>query len=191
MKIQNAQIDGVRIIEPKVHYDERGFFMETFRAEKMAAAGIASKFVQDNHSCSSKGTLRGLHFQKYCNQGKLVRVLLGEVYDVVVDLRVESSSFGKWLGIWLSAENKRILWVPKGCAHGFYVTSQKAELVYKCTDYYAPEHECSLIWNDRQLDIKWPLMDGRQPTLSQKDQNGLPFNILGYFRNNQFVEHLT
>jgi dTDP-4-dehydrorhamnose 3,5-epimerase len=188
VKILETKISDVKIIEPEVFGDERGFFMETFQDKKMAEAGIRSVFVQDNHSSSGQGTLRGLHFQKEQTQGKLVRVIRGEVFDVAVDLRKDSTTFGKWVGITLSAKNKRILWVPEGFAHGFYVTSEQAEFVYKCTDYYAPEHECSLLWNDPDLDINWPLINGVQLNLSSKDRNGLPLNQAGYFINDKFVE---
>ncbi len=188
MKILETRIPDVKIIEPEVFGDERGFFMETFQDKKMAEAGITSTFVQDNHSSSGQGILRGLHFQKEQPQGKLVRVIRGEVFDVAVDLRKDSTTFGTWVGVTLSAENKRVFWVPEGFAHGFYVTSKQAEFVYKCTDYYAPEYECSILWNDPVLDIKWPLANGRQPNLSAKDRDGLPFNQAGYFINDEFVE---
>ncbi len=189
MKIVETTIPDVKIIEPQVFGDERGFFMETFQDKKMAAAGIKETFVQDNHSSSGQGILRGLHFQKEQTQGKLVRVILGEVFDVAVDLRKDSPTFGQWVGVMLSAHNKKILWVPKGFAHGFYVTSTQAEFVYKCTDYYAPEHECSILWNDPDLGIKWPLVGGAEPHLSPKDRDALPFHRAGYFINDTFVEH--
>jgi len=189
MKILETTIPDVKIIEPAVFGDERGFFMETFQDKKMAEAGIRSVFVQDNHSSSGQGILRGLHFQKEQTQGKLVRVIRGEVFDVAVDLRKESVSFGQWVGVILSAENKKMIWVPEGFAHGFYVTSEQAEFVYKCTDYYAPEHECTIMWNDPDLAIEWPLVDGLQPNLSAKDRAGLTFRQAGYFLNDEFVEH--
>jgi dTDP-4-dehydrorhamnose 3,5-epimerase len=189
MKIVETTIPDVKIIEPQVFGDERGFFMETFQDKKMAAAGIKEAFVQDNHSSSSQGILRGLHFQKEQTQGKLVRVIHGEVFDVAVNLRKDSPTFGQWVGVMLSAHNKKILWVPKGFAHGFYVTSTQAEFVYKCTDYYAPEHECSILWNDPDLGIKWPLVGGAEPHLSPKDRDALPFHRAGYFINDTFVEH--
>jgi dTDP-4-dehydrorhamnose 3,5-epimerase len=189
MKIVETTIPDVKIIEPRVFGDERGFFMETFQNTKMAAAGITETFVQDNHSSSGQGILRGLHFQKKHTQGKLVRVINGEVFDVAVDLRKDSSTFGQWIGVTLSAHNKKILWVPKGFAHGFYVTSIQAEFVYKCTDYYAPEHECSILWNDPDLGIEWPLVDGATPYLSAKDRDALPFHRAGFFINDTFVEY--
>ncbi|MGB3209229.1 MAG: dTDP-4-dehydrorhamnose 3,5-epimerase [Desulforhopalus sp.] len=189
MKILDTKIPDVKIIEPAVFGDERGFFMETFQERKMAEAGIRAKFVQDNHSSSGQGILRGLHFQKNQTQGKLVRVIRGEVFDVAVDLRKDSNTFGEWVGVTLSAKNKIILWVPEGFAHGFYVTSKQAEFVYKCTNYYAPEHECSLLWNDPDLSIKWPLVNGMPPNLSQKDRAALPLKETGYFINDKFVEY--
>ena len=189
MNIVETTIPDVKIIEPKVFGDDRGFFMETFQDKKMAAAGIKAAFVQDNHSSSGQGILRGLHFQKEQTQGKLVRVIHGEVFDVAVDLRKDSPTFGQWVGVTLSAQNKKILWVPQGFAHGFYVTSTQAEFVYKCTDYYAPEFECSVLWNDPELGIKWPLVGGAAPHLSPKDRDALPFRRAGYFINDTFVEH--
>jgi dTDP-4-dehydrorhamnose 3,5-epimerase len=188
MKILPTKIPEVKIIEPAVFGDERGFFMETFQDKKMAAAGIEAPFVQDNHSLSGRGILRGLHFQKKHTQGKLVRVIRGEVFDVAVDLRKDAATFGQWVGVTLSADNKKMFWVPAGFAHGFYVTSEQAEFVYKCTDYYAPEHECSILWNDPELAIDWPLVDGAPPSLSAKDRDGLRFNQAGYFINDTFVE---
>ena len=188
MKILPTKIPEVKIIEPAVFGDDRGFFMETYQDQKMAAAGIEATFVQDNHSLSGRGILRGLHFQKKHTQGKLVRVIRGEVFDVAVDLRKDAATFGQWVGVTLSADNKRMFWVPAGFAHGFYVTSEQAEFVYKCTDYYAPEHECSILWNDPELAIDWPLVDGAPPSLSAKDRGGLRFNQAGYFINDTFVE---
>ncbi len=176
MKFIPLSITGLILIEPKVFGDDRGFFMETFQASKFAEAGIPNHFVQDNHSGSSHGTLRGLHYQIRQPQGKLVRVVSGEVYDVAVDLRQGSPAFGKWEGICLSAENKLQLWIPPGFAHGFYVTSQWAEVVYKASDYYAPEWERSLLWNDPQLAISWPIPTGETPILSDKDARGKTFN---------------
>lgn len=164
-----TEIPDVTLIEPRVFVDERGFFMETWHKEKFLKGGIDVDFVQDNHSRSTQGTLRGLHYQVKRQQGKLVRVILGEVYDVAVDIRRGSSTFGKWVGFYLSAENKRMLWIPPGFAHGFYVTSEVAEFLYKCTDFYAPEYERSIIWNDATLGIKWPLVNGASPCLSHKD----------------------
>jgi dTDP-4-dehydrorhamnose 3,5-epimerase len=169
-----TDIPDVVIIEPKVFGDERGFFMETWQRKTFAANGIDYDFVQDNHSLSGKGILRGLHYQIKQPQGKLVRVISGEVFDVAVDIRKDSPWFGKWVGVTLSAENKRQLWVPPGFAHGFYVVSEQAEFVYKCTDFYAPEYERIIIWNDINLKIQWPL-DGKIPLLSVKDQAGSDF----------------
>ena len=155
--------------------------METWRQDQFREAGISEAFVQDNHSQSSRGILRGLHYQVQQAQGKLVRVIRGEVFDVAVDLRKTSPTFGQWVGEYLSAENKKMLWVPPGFAHGFYVTSPEAEFVYKCTDYYAPEHERSLLWNDEELGIKWPIPPGEQPLLSDKDLKGAPFRDAEYY----------
>jgi dTDP-4-dehydrorhamnose 3,5-epimerase len=162
-------IPDVVLIVPKVFGDARGFFMETWRADVFARAGIDVPFVQDNHSASSRGVLRGLHYQVEQVQGKLVRVLTGEIFDVAVDIRRGSPTFGRWVGAHLSGENKHLLWVPPGFAHGFLVLSERAEVVYKCTDYYAPQHERSILWNDPGLGIEWPLDAGQQPTLSAKD----------------------
>lgn len=164
-----TEIPDVILIEPRVFSDERGFFMETWHKEKFLKGGIDADFVQDNHSRSTQGTLRGLHYQVKRQQGKLVRVIVGEVYDVAVDIRRGSATFGKWVGLYLSAENKRMLWIPPGFAHGFYVTSEVAEFVYKCTDFYAPEYERSIIWNDATIGIQWPLVKGIPPCLSHKD----------------------
>jgi dTDP-4-dehydrorhamnose 3,5-epimerase len=160
--------DVIKII-PTVHRDERGFFMETWQARRFREAGISADFVQDNFSRSSKGTLRGLHYQIENTQGKLVRVVSGEVFDVAVDLRRSSPTFGQWVGEFLSAENKHQLWVPPGFGHGFLVVSQEAEFEYKCTDYYAPQHERSVRWDDPDIAIEWPLDNGETPVLSAKD----------------------
>jgi dTDP-4-dehydrorhamnose 3,5-epimerase len=161
----------VIIVEPEVFGDERGFFMETWQREIFARNGIDFNFVQDNHSLSGKGILRGLHYQIERPQGKLVRVISGEVFDVAVDIRKNSPTFGKWVGEILSEANRRMLWVPPGFAHGFYVTGDHAEFVYKCTDFYAPEHERCIIWNDPEIAVAWPL-DGVEPVLSKKDRQG-------------------
>lgn len=176
MKIIDTKIPDVKIIEPQVFGDERGFFMETWNHKRFEdlVTGKPTSFVQDNHSKSKNGILRGLHFQTENTQGKLVRVIAGEVYDVAVDLRANSSTFGKWVGVYLSEENKRQLWIPEGFAHGFYVTSDEAEFVYKCTDYYNPKSEVSLLWNDKDLAIEWPV-EGNIPSLSQKDIAGICF----------------
>lgn len=170
-KIATAILD-VFMIAPKVFGDDRGFFLESYNRRAMAALGIDLDFVQDNHSRSAKGVLRGLHYQIRQPQGKLVRVVSGEVYDVAVDLRRSSPTFGQWVGMTLSAENRRMAWVPPGFAHGFYVVSETAEVLYKASDYYAPEHERSLLWNDPALGIDWPLSG--EPLLSEKDRKGLP-----------------
>jgi dTDP-4-dehydrorhamnose 3,5-epimerase len=175
MKFQNTPIADVVLIEPQVFGDARGFFLETWQQEKFAAAGIHATFVQDNHSRSSQWTLRGLHFQVEHTQGKLVRVTTGSVFDVMVDLRRSSPSFGAWWGVELSAENHRMLWVPPGLAHGILVTSPSADFLYKCTDYYSPAHERSLSWNDPKLGVKWPLPSGIAPVLSAKDNQGTSF----------------
>lgn len=167
MNVIETSIPDLKIFEPKVFGDERGFFVETFRQSHFDELGIDVQFVQDNHSSSSKGVLRGLHYQIEQPQGKLVRVISGEVYDVAVDLRKSSPTFGKYVGVNLSADNKRIFWVPPGFAHGFVVLSDMAEFVYKCTEYYAPEHDRSLLWNDPALNIDWHI--DIEPELSKKD----------------------
>lgn len=181
MNIIDTKISDVKIIEPKVFGDDRGFFMETWSQKKFEELVSPRNFVQDNHSKSLKGILRGLHYQTENTQGKLVRVVQGEVYDVAVDMRQSSATFGQWVGVILSAENKRQLWVPEGFAHGFYVTSDSAEFVYKCTDYYNPSFEHSLLWNDIAINIHWPIPDGEQPVLSEKDKSGLLFENAVYF----------
>lgn len=168
-------IPDVKIIEPKIFGDDRGFFLESYRDDWFRKNITDSVFVQDNHSKSTSGTLRGLHYQLKNTQGKLVRVTSGTVYDVAVDMRKSSPTYGQHVGVVLSGENKHQLWVPEGFAHGFYVMSDSAEFVYKCTDYYAPEHEVSLLWNDPALKIQWPLVDGKSPLLSAKDEAGLLF----------------
>ena len=173
MKVIATALPEVLILEPQVFGDERGFFYESFNARRFAeATGVTREFVQDNHSRSARGVLRGLHYQLQQAQGKLVRVSAGEVYDVAVDVRRNSANFGQWVGVHLSAENKRQLWVPEGFAHGFLVLSEYAECLYKTTDYYAPTHERCIRWDDPQLAIDWPL-DGLTPQLSAKDQQGL------------------
>jgi dTDP-4-dehydrorhamnose 3,5-epimerase len=174
MQITPTAIADVVIIEPRVFTDERGFFLETFQARKYAAAGIAQPMVQDNHSGSRGGVLRGLHYQIHRPQGKLVTVAVGEIFDVAVDLRRSSPTFGRWVGVALSAGDHRQLWVPPGFAHGFYVVSDWAEVIYKVTDFYDPSSERTLIWNDPQVGVPWPLRDGRPPLLSAKDAQGLP-----------------
>lgn len=175
MRAVPTDLPGVVLLEPKVFGDARGFFMESYNKRAFAqATGLSPEFVQDNHSRSTRGVLRGLHFQIRQPQGKLVRVTLGEVFDVAVDLRRSSATFGRWYGAHLSAENKRQLWVPAGFGHGYLVLSEHAEFLYKTTDYYAPEHERAIAWNDPDLDIRWPLPEGvSEPVLSAKDQAGL------------------
>lgn len=167
-------LPGVIILEPKVFGDDRGFFFESFNARDFEqATGLTGvNFVQDNHSKSAQGVLRGLHYQIQHPQGKLVRVTQGEVFDVAVDLRRNSPHFGQWVGVTLSADNKRQLWVPPGFAHGFVVTSASAEFLYKTTDYWFPEHERSLLWNDPTVGVAWPLAEGQVPLLAAKDQAG-------------------
>jgi dTDP-4-dehydrorhamnose 3,5-epimerase len=169
MKCAATEIPGVVLVEPQVFGDERGYFLETWSRRKFRAAGIGADFVQDNHSHSRQWTLRGLHYQIEHPQGKLVRVASGAVYDVVVDLRRSSPTFGRWAGIELSADNHRMLWVPPGCAHGFMVVSAAADFVYKCTDDYYPEHERSIIWSDPVLAIDWPIPGSVTPVLSARD----------------------
>ena len=172
MKVIPTELPGILIIEPRVFIDSRGFFLETFQTERYAAAGIVGPFVQDNFSRSSEGTLRGLHFQQPSAQGKLVQVLHGSIWDVAVDIRRGSPTFGRWVGIELSEENRRQLWIPPGFAHGFLVLSGVAEFLYKTTDYWYPEFERTLLWNDPALGIDWPLAG--TPTLAAKDSAGTP-----------------
>jgi dTDP-4-dehydrorhamnose 3,5-epimerase len=172
-KVQATQIAGVLIVEPAVFGDDRGFFLESFNERAMREIGIDAHFVQDNHSRSQRNVLRGLHYQISQPQGKLVRVVSGTVFDVAVDLRRNSASFGKWVGVELSAENKRMFWMPPGMAHGFIVLSDSADFLYKATNYYAPEFERTILWNDRDLGIQWPLMG--EPILSSKDVAGKSF----------------
>lgn len=177
MKIIPTNLPDVIILEPTLHGDHRGFFLETWRESTFASIAPGVKFVQDNHSKSSKGILRGLHYQLEQPQGKLVRVIAGEIYDVAVDMRRNSPTFGQWVGVTLSADNHRQLWVPPGFAHGFLVTSDSAEMVYKCSDYYAPQDEHSLLWNDPALAITWPTqgLAMPEPVLSDKDRDGKLF----------------
>ncbi|HCG6131692.1 TPA: dTDP-4-dehydrorhamnose 3,5-epimerase [Vibrio parahaemolyticus] len=175
MKFIETKIPDVKIIEPQVFGDERGFFMETFRTTLFAEHCAECEFVQENHSKSAHGILRGLHYQTENTQGKLVRVTKGKVFDVAVDMREDSPTFGQWVGEILSEENKRQLWVPEGFAHGFYVLSDEAEFVYKCTDFYNPSAEVSVKWDDPKINIDWPLVDGAAPRLSAKDEAGLNF----------------
>jgi len=181
MEIINTSIQDVLLLQPKVFGDERGFFMETYRQSLFEKVGIDMAFVQDNHSASDRGVLRGLHYQIKQPQGKLVRVIQGEVFDVAVDLRRSSPTFGQHVSTVLSAENKRLFWVPPGFAHGFLVLSDKAEFTYKCTDYYAPEHERSLLWNDPELNIDWPELGDTEFSLSAKDKAGLLMTDCEYY----------
>lgn len=174
MKVIRTDIPDVLIIEPKVFGDERGFFFESFNGRVWKElAGLDTRFVQDNHSLSQRNVLRGLHYQIRQPQGKLVRVTAGEVYDVAVDLRKSSPTFGRWVGVVLSAQNKRQLWIPEGFAHGFQVVSDSAEFLYKASDFYAPEHERCILWNDSDLAIDWPV--NGEPLVSAKDLKGVPF----------------
>ncbi len=178
MNIVDTKIPDVKLLEPKVFGDDRGFFMETFRESWFRDAVADVSFVQDNHSKSNNGILRGLHYQEVQTQGKLVRVVSGEVFDVAVDIRKDSDTYGQWVGYFLSADNKHQLWVPAGFAHGFMVTSESAEFVYKCTDYYHPQSEQSILWNDEQLGIEWPLDRVTEVLLSEKDKNGQTFGSI-------------
>jgi dTDP-4-dehydrorhamnose 3,5-epimerase len=171
VNVTRTSLPDVLVLEPKMFGDSRGFFFESWNARAFAAAGIPATFVQDNHSRSSQGVLRGLHYQIRQAQGKLVRVIAGEVYDVALDLRRSSPTFGRWTGVTLSAENRRMAWIPSGFAHGFLVVSDAAEFLYKTTDYYAPEHERTIAWDDSDLAIQWPLAGA--PVLSAKDAAGL------------------
>jgi dTDP-4-dehydrorhamnose 3,5-epimerase len=171
VKVIDTIIHDVKIIEPRVFGDERGFFLETFEKKRyQEMLNIDLDFVQDNHSRSTKDVLRGLHFQKNNPQGKLVRVVSGAVFDVAVDIRPDSKTYGRWVGVELSAENKNQLWIPPGLAHGFCVLTDTADFEYKCTDYYYPEHEGCLLWNDEEVGIEWPVTN---PKLSEKDKKGL------------------
>jgi dTDP-4-dehydrorhamnose 3,5-epimerase len=174
MNFTPLALDGVVLVTPDVFEDQRGFFMESWNERKFSAAGIDARFVQDNHSRSAQGTLRGLHYQLTRPQGKLVRVTAGEVFDVVVDVRRRSPTFGRWLGVTLSAANRQMVWVPPGFAHGFYVLSDCADFLYKCTDFYSPEDERSIRWDDADIGVEWPLVGGRAPLLSRRDANAVP-----------------
>jgi dTDP-4-dehydrorhamnose 3,5-epimerase len=175
MEVVSTSIPEVKIIKPRVFGDDRGFFMETWHYQKFEAFGIPCQFVQDNHSRSVQGTLRGLHYQIQQPQGKLVRVVKGCVFDVAVDMRKNSPTFGQWVGVELSEENRLALWVPEGFAHGFYVMSAFADFSYKCTDYYAPQFERSLLWNDSTVGVEWPIPAGESPILSPKDAAAASF----------------
>lgn len=172
MPFMTTKLSGIILFEPKVFEDERGFFFESYQKKLFTDAGIPQDFVQDNHSRSRQQTLRGLHYQIRQPQGKLVRVAAGEIFDVAVDIRKSSPTFGEWIGIYLSAGNKKQMWIPPGFAHGFYVVSEWAEMLYKTTDYYAPQFERTLLWNDPTIGVEWPLTDGGTPLLSPKDAVG-------------------
>ena len=173
MKVIKTNLPGVFIFEPQIHGDHRGYFMETWRADLFADLGIDLSFVQDNQSSSHQGVLRGMHYQIRQPQGKLVRVLSGKVFDVAVDLRRSSPTFGQWAGVELTGENRRLFWVPPGFGHGFYVLSERAEFAYKCTDYYAPEHERVIRFDDPGIGIDWPLLGDVQTVVSEKDEAGV------------------
>jgi dTDP-4-dehydrorhamnose 3,5-epimerase len=179
MEFQPTRIPDVVLIKPRVFGDERGFFLESWQEKKFAAAGIDVPFVQDNHSRSARYTLRGLHYQVQQTQGKLVRVTRGAAFDVAVDIRRSSPTFAQWVGVELSATNRHMLWVPEGFAHGFLALNDGTEFLYKCTDYYAPEFERSIAWNDPDLAIPWPL-NGESPLLSAKDEAGIRFRNAEY-----------
>jgi len=175
VKLIKTDIPEVLVFEPSVHGDQRGYFFETWRADNFASAGVEQTFVQDNQSSSNQGVLRGLHYQIKQPQGKLVRVISGRVFDVAVDLRRQSPTFGRWVGVELSGENKRLFWVPPGFGHGFYVLSESAEFVYKCTNYYSPQHERVIRFDDPDIGIAWPLLAGVETLLSEKDLGGASF----------------
>jgi len=178
MKVTECRLAGVKIIEPRVFQDNRGFFLESYNRSEYSKYGIDQDFVQDNHSKSVKNTLRGLHYQINPGQDKIVRVIAGEVFDVVVDIRRNSPTYGQWEGFILSAENKLLIYVPKGFAHGFCVLSDSAEFVYKCSEYWSPKDERGIVWNDPDINVRWPLTD---PILSAKDLKNLPLKELEPF----------
>ena len=180
MIVTNTVITDVKLIEPRVFGDDRGFFIQSWNRQSFEAAGIEVDFVQDNHSRSARGVLRGLHYQLATPQGKLVRVVSGAVFDVAVDLRRSSGTFGKWVGVELSAQNRRMLWIPPGFAHGFLALEDGTEFLYKCSDYYAPEDEHCLRWDDSTVAIEWPLPAGA-PLISPKDMNGKAFSDIAFF----------
>ena len=188
MRISRTTIPDIIIFEPDVYGDNRGFFMETFRDEWFTELGLSPEFVQDNHSRSTLGVLRGLHLQTKNTQGKLIRVIQGEIYDIAVDMRIDSPTYGQWVGEYLSAENKKILWVPEGFAHGFVVTSENAQTLYKCTDFYDPTSEKSIVWDDKTLAIQWPENVMAHVQLSEKDKNAQSFYRGLGFQAGKWVE---
>ncbi|MCH9054670.1 dTDP-4-dehydrorhamnose 3,5-epimerase [Parathermosynechococcus lividus] len=180
LKVQPLAIPEVLLLEPQIFRDQRGFFFESFNQRAfMAATGLEVNFVQDNHSASQQGVLRGLHYQHQQPQGKLIRVIEGEIFDVAVDLRQSSPTYGQWVGVWLNAETHHQLWIPAGFAHGFWVKSATAQVLYKATDYYSPGDEHTLLWNDPTVAVDWPLSG--EPLLSAKDQQGKPFGCVPHF----------
>lgn len=181
MKFTSTDLPGVILAEPQLFQDERGFLMETWHANKFADAGLHESFVQDNHTRSAHGVLRGMHLQLKQSQGKLVRVASGAIFDVAVDLRLHSTHFGKWTGHILSEQNKLQMWIPQGFAHGFYVLSEITDVIYKCTDFYLPAAERTLRWDDPEVGICWPLLNGQPPVLSGKDAKGLTLRELRRF----------
>lgn len=182
MRVERTDIPDVLILHPKVFGDSRGFFLERYNKRQfLEAAGIDAEFVQDNHSRSGRNVLRGLHYQIKQPQGKLVWVVAGEIFDVAVDLRRHSPDFGRWTGFSLSADARNMAWIPPGFAHGFLVVSEAAEVLYKATDYYAPAHERTVLWNDSRLAIEWPLPPGSQPLLAEKDQRGVTIDVAECF----------
>lgn len=181
MELIATKIDGAALLVPRVHNDSRGFFLESWNAETFARLGLKQRFVQDNHSCSVRGTIRGLHYQHPDAQGKLVRVVQGAVYDVIVDMRRSSPTFGQWQGVELSSRSQMMLWAPPGVAHGFLSLQEDTHLLYKCTEFYHPEAERCLLWNDPALGIEWPLLD-LPPTISAKDLQGVSFSEAVYYQ---------
>ena len=182
MDLETTPLQGVAVLRPKIFGDSRGFFLESWNRKVFADLGIRQDFVQDNPSRSRRGTLRGLHVQTQHTQGKLVRVVSGRVFDVAVDLREESPSCGRWFGVTLTEEGGEMLWVPPGFAHGFYVLSETADFLYKCTDFYHPQSELTLAWDDPHVGIDWPIPPGETPELSEKDKQGLPWAEMPKFR---------
>lgn len=176
-----GEIEGLYIVKPKVFEDSRGYFFETYQYEDFKNAGLDMVFVQDNQSSSTKGVLRGLHFQKKYPQGKLVRVIYGKVFDVAIDLRIHSSTYGQSFGVVLSEEEKNMFYIPQGFAHGFLVLSDRAEFAYKCTDYYHPEDEGGIIWNDKTLAIDWPIIEGMKILISERDKNQKVFDYKNHY----------